>query len=83
MFTCRVAAFECLLSDESNPYLQKFPRYSQVGLQPSTMVCVRFPLPKTTPPENFLAGGGIVGSGHLQILIYLVALNLKPAGGMA
>ena len=48
------------LPDESNPYLQK---------SPSTMVCVGFPLPKTTPPENSLAGGGIVGLRPLTNLI--------------
>ena len=51
------------LPDESNPYLQK---------SPSTMVCVGFPLPKTTPPENSLAGGGIVGLRLLTTCIILM-----------
>ena len=29
LFVCRVSAFECLLPDESNPYLQKSPGYSR------------------------------------------------------
>jgi hypothetical protein len=51
LFVSRVSAFECLLPDELNLYLQKSPGYSRARWYVSGS-----PYLKTTPPENSLVG---------------------------
>ena len=61
LFVSRVSAFECLLPDELNPYLQKSPGYSRARWYVSGSPYLKTAL-KTTPPENSLAGRRYCGN---------------------
>jgi hypothetical protein len=68
----RVSAFECLLPDKSNLYLQKSPGYSRAQWYVSGS-----PYLKTTPPENSLAGRRYCGTQAIN-KSYYTSLSLTP-----